>query len=347
MYGPDRSVHGGISGVVNQYYEAGLDRRVSLTYIGTMKEGSKLRKLFTAAASYLRFVRLLDDCDIVHVNMSSDVSYVRKSFFIRAAYKKNKPIVLHQHGGDFENYYASLGEAGRRRVKEIFDMAKVVLVLAPPWKDFFGQLTDPDKIIVFPDTVPVPPKVKKDYTSDSILFLGRLCREKGIGELLEAVLSLSGRYPDLKLYLGGIWEDKDLAAKAAGLKEHCEWIGWVSGEEKQEYLRRATVFVMPSYFEGQSLSIMEAMASSCAVVASDTGGIPMMITNEETGLLVPVKDEKALEEAIGRLLADRQLCAALGEKARERIVRDFSLDNNMEQLIKIYEGLMEQTGAEA
>ena len=80
MCGPDRSVHGGISGVVNQYYEAGLDRRVSLTYIGTMKEGSKLRKLFTAAASYLRFVRLLDDCDIVHVNMSSDVSYVRKSF---------------------------------------------------------------------------------------------------------------------------------------------------------------------------------------------------------------------------------------------------------------------------
>ncbi|MBO5998112.1 MAG: glycosyltransferase family 4 protein [Lachnospiraceae bacterium] len=326
--------------MVNQYYEAGLDRRISLTYIGTMKEGSKLRKLFTAVASYFRFVRLLGSCDIVHVNMASDASYIRKSFFIRAAYKKKKPVVLHQHGGDFEGYYASLSESGKKRVRDIFDMASVVLVLAPPWKQFFGRMTDPDKIIVFPDTVPLPPPAEKDYSGDSILFLGRLCREKGIGELLDAVRSLSGRYPGLKLFLGGIWEDQDLAAEAAALKEHCEWIGWVSGEKKQEYLRKASIFAMPSYFEGQSLSIMEAMASSCAVVASDTGGIPMMITDGENGLLVPVKDEKALEAALGRLLGDRDLCAELGKKARERIESDFSLDKNMDRLLEIYESLL-------
>ena len=105
MIGPDRSVHGGISGVVNNYYKAGLDKKVDLQYIGTMVEGSKLRKLMQAALAYVRFLSALPGAAIVHVNVASDASYVRKSLFIRTAHLFSKKIVIHQHGGDFQTFY--------------------------------------------------------------------------------------------------------------------------------------------------------------------------------------------------------------------------------------------------
>lgn len=104
MIGPDRSVHGGISGVVNNYYEAGLDRKIDLCYIGTMVEGSKFRKLGQAAKAFCLFCIKLPCYDIVHVNMASDSSYYRKSLFIKAAKHAGKKIVIHQHGGDFETF---------------------------------------------------------------------------------------------------------------------------------------------------------------------------------------------------------------------------------------------------
>ena len=73
MVGPDRSVHGGISAIVNSYYEAGLNHEVDLNYIGTMREGSKLKKLFVAIGAYLEFVSRVKDCDVVHVNVASPI----------------------------------------------------------------------------------------------------------------------------------------------------------------------------------------------------------------------------------------------------------------------------------
>ena len=105
MIGPDRSVHGGISAVVNNLFDAGLDKMVNLTYIGTMKDGSRFRKLLVAIKAYLQFCRAVKHCDIVHVHFSSDASFWRKSLFIRKAYRVGKPIVLHQHGGDFRTFY--------------------------------------------------------------------------------------------------------------------------------------------------------------------------------------------------------------------------------------------------
>lgn len=85
MVGPDRSVHGGISGVVNNYYQAGLDRRINLCYIGTMVEGSAAGKLLQAVTAYFSFLGQLPRYRIVHVNMASDTSFYRKAVFIWTA----------------------------------------------------------------------------------------------------------------------------------------------------------------------------------------------------------------------------------------------------------------------
>ena len=337
MIGPDRSVHGGISGVVNNYYDAGLDRQIALCYIGTMVEGSKVRKLWQAARAFALFCYKLPGYQIVHVNVASDVSYYRKSFFIRTAHLFKKKIVIHQHGGDFPTFYGKeLSGKGRQSVQRVLGMADAFLVLAPAWKTFFGTIIGEEKITVLPDAISVPPKQEKQYGQKKLLFLGRLCRDKGIGELLACVPRLREKYPQMKLYLGGIWEDADLKVEAEKYPEQVVWLGWVTGEEKKKYLQECDIFVLPSYFEGQSVSLLEAMAASCCCVVSETGGIPQMITGEENGIFIEPRSKESLCAGLERALADAALCQRLGERAYERVKKDFSLEQNMKQLLQIY-----------
>ncbi|MCM1125446.1 MAG: glycosyltransferase family 4 protein [Lachnospiraceae bacterium] len=341
MIGPDRSVHGGISGVVNNLYEAGLAEKVDLTYIGTMVDGSKIRKLLKAAGAYVRFCVRLPRIQIVHVNMASDVSYYRKSIFIRTAYRFHKKIIIHQHGGDFETFYdKELNPKLRKKVDRVLNMGDVFLVLAPIWKDFFSHMVDAGKIVVFPDGIFIPKPFEKQYGQRKILFLGRLCKEKGLWELLQTMPALKEQYPDVKVYFGGIWEDEELKKAIGKYGDTVEWLGWISGEEKQKYLRECDIFVLPSYFEGQSLSLLEAMASYCAVVASETGGIPQMVTEGETGIFAKPKDAASLQEGLLRVLGDKDLCRELGQNARRKIESEFDISSSVEKLLEIYERIV-------
>ena len=90
-----------------------------------------------------------------------------------------------------------------------------------------------------------------------------------------------------------------------------KYLGWISGKEKQKYLQESDIFVLPSYFEGQSIAILEAMANYCAIAASDTGGIPQMIQQEETGLLFEPRDEKSLRGVKILLTEDNDLNAEI------------------------------------
>ena len=156
MVGPDRSVHGGISGVVNNYYDAGITEKVDLNYIGTMVEGSRLRKLWQAVKAYIKFLKLLPEYPIVHVNVASDSSYYRKSLFIKAAKRAGRKIVIHQHGGDFETFYEKeQNDRGRAKIRQVLGMGDVFLVLSPALEQFFKGILEPSKVILFPNAVPV------------------------------------------------------------------------------------------------------------------------------------------------------------------------------------------------
>ncbi len=97
MIGAGRNVKGSVSAVVNQYYEAKLDELVDLRYISTMEDGNNVKKIFIAFRAYMQFCSVLNEFDIVHVHMSSRLSFSRKSYFIRRAYKSNKRVIIHMH----------------------------------------------------------------------------------------------------------------------------------------------------------------------------------------------------------------------------------------------------------
>ena len=142
-------------------------------------------------------------------------------------------------------------------------------------------------------------------------------------------------------YLGGVWEDAELKDEAERHSEYTTWLGWISDKEKSRYLEQCDIFVLPSYFEGQSVAILEAMAAKCAVVASKTGGIPQMIEDGETGILAAPKDADSLKKGLRRVLEDVELCRRLGENARKKAEAEFSIEKNIEKLLQIYRKVLE------
>lgn len=341
MIGPDRSVHGGISGVVNNYYDAGITERVDLNYIGTMVEGSKLRKLWQAVKAYVKFLVVLPQYPVVHVNVASDSSYYRKSLFIKAAKCAGKKIVIHQHGGDFETFYEKeQNDKGREKIRQLLGMGDVFLVLSPVLEQFFKRILDPARVILFPNAVPVPSHIEKEYGKQRILFLGRLCKEKGLRELFSILPQLHEQFPQMHLLLGGIWEDEELREEAEKMKEYVTDLGWLQGEAKKDYLQISDLFVFPTYFEGQPVSVLEAMAYQCGIVATKVGGIPQMIEQEQTGLLIEPKDPEDLKSALQKLLADPELCERLGKNARAKVQKEFSIEKSLKELVKIYQQLL-------
>ena len=101
--------------------------------------------------------------------------------------------------------------------------------------------------------------------------------------------------------------------------------------------------MLPTYFEGQPVSVLEAMAYSCAVVASDTGGIPQMIEDGRTGILIEPKNTKSLAEGLSKVLEDADLCRRLGENAYKKVKAEFSIEKNMDKLLEIYRKVLEVT----
>ncbi len=345
MVGPDRGVHGGISAIVNNYYEAGLDSKVDLKYIGTMKEGSKVKKLLVAAAAYFKFLCFLSWCDVVHVNASSDSSIMRKSFFVRAAYRRNKKIVLHQHGGDFKNYFENqISDKRRAYLKSILDMADVMLVLTPSWKEYFSNLTDEGKIRVFPNSIITEGEVAGNYSAahdrKKVLFLGRICRDKGVSELLEAIDGIHNTLDDVTLYVGGVFEEPEYIAEIEKRSLYVKYIGWVNGKEKNKYLSECGIMAVPSYFEGFGMTVIEGMYSGLVVVASDVGGIPDILTDGENGVLVTPKDAKALESSIMRVIDDDEFAERIKANGYKSVKEKYSCRVSVERLVNIYNSLV-------
>ncbi len=119
MIGPGREVKGGISTVVNSYYELGMEEDVYVKYISTMEDGNALKKLLIAFKAYLHFCLILKKFDIVHVHMAAQASYLRKSIFIHKAKKAGKKIIIHSHAADFDRFYfEQSNDKKRKRIKK-------------------------------------------------------------------------------------------------------------------------------------------------------------------------------------------------------------------------------------
>jgi len=169
----------------------------------------------------------------------------------------------------------------------------------------------------------------------SLLCVGRLVPAKGQHVLIAALdrLLRSGRNVTLRLVGDG--PDRTSLEREVtrrGLCARVSFAGSVNQDQIGQYYCEADVFVLASFAEGIPIVLMEAMAMEIPCVATAIAGIPELIRNEVDGLLVPPADDRALADAIGRLVEDEQLRWRLGQAARQRVKDQFDLELNVARL---------------
>lgn len=178
-----------------------------------------------------------------------------------------------------------------------------------------------------------------------IAAVGRLEKQKGMDYLLEAAADVSGGFPDAVLAIVGAGPDEERLKERAGklgLGDVVRFIGWTP--DVPQILVDADVFVLASLWEGMPNVVLEAMAARCAVVATEVGGCPEIIIHEESGLLVPPAQSKALADSMRRLLADGKLRKRLAEDGRRRVEEKFSIGTMVESNENLYRRLVSGDG---
>lgn len=172
--------------------------------------------------------------------------------------------------------------------------------------------------------------------SDTVLSLSKLNPRKNIGALLDAWVDVEATHPTAKLVVAGSGPlESKLRSRSADLGlSRVKFEGFVSEKRKQELLQTSLIYVLPTRYEGFGLSNLEAMASGCAVVSTDTWGVKDYLKHEEDGLAVEPKDPNQLSAAILRLLDDRELLRSVADSGRET-ASSYTMNESLEREVDI------------
>ena len=208
-----------------------------------------------------------------------------------------RPFVLQLWGSD-----VALARRAGQLARPLVRRARVVVCASRALANDADRLGARD-VRVIPSGVAIPESVGEPEEPPPALYVGRLSEETGVQELAEAA-------DGLPLVVVGDGPLRDLFPRA---------VGFVPPAELGPWYERASVVVVPSRREGYGVAAREAMAYGRPVVATAVGGLPDVVEDGVTGILVPPGDVDRLREALRRLLGDAELRASLGQRARARI----------------------------
>lgn len=172
----------------------------------------------------------------------------------------------------------------------------------------------------------------------TLCFTGRIRPVKGIGFLLDALQALPADL-NVRLLLVGRLSDREVQARLESHEDpRVEYLGVRT--DIPDILRRTDLFIMPTIArEGLARSVIEAMSQQLPCIVSDVGGLPELIIDGETGLVVPPSDSQALAQAIERLARDEGLRTRLGTAARDRIETVFNIRSTVSAFQGLFSGL--------
>lgn len=337
--GPDIKGKGGISSVLASYEKMipAFHYMSSNSRKGTIMGVFALMKLMLL----LPYFCYIKGIKIVHIHGASRKSFARKSLIIRFAKLMRRKVIFHCHGGEFKTYVA---EAGESKVLKVLSKCDAIVVLSQKWVDYFKNDLGLKNVVVINNIVEPAQSFDENPTSSKklkLLFLGAICDNKGVFDMLDVIAAnkanLVGR---IKLYIGGNGEVERLQSviSQTQLGEIVEYVGWVTGENKNRLLKDCDIVMLPSYIEGLPISLLEAMAYAKPSITTNVGGIPEIIESGKNGAIITPGDKKALYEAIRLFVDNPQLIAEYGDEGLKR-VNDFYPQSVKVQLENLYKQL--------
>jgi glycosyltransferase involved in cell wall biosynthesis len=205
---------------------------------------------------------------------------------------------------------------------------------------FISNAVDSNKFS--PDVACGTVRTRFNVPSDSTLILcpRRLVPKNGVQFLIESVAFIRARLKKLSVLIVGDGPERaklEERVRELDLQDSVIFAGNQNNDDLPAFYADADIVAIPSLMEATSIAGLEAMASACAVVATNVGGLPEIIDDGVTGLLVPPRDPKALSAAIMRLIENSDLRQQLGQAARARVEREFTWNHVARETSRAYE----------
>ena len=323
---------GGMTTFVRMMGETRLWTDWAVEYVETHRLGSAADRLWAFARGLARFVRLLvvRRPALVHLHSGKMGSFARKSVLLWLAKAARVPVVLHVHAGMFRVFYDRMPRVGRWYIRRSLAAADTVVALGGAWSDRLREIQPSARLISVPNGIPIVGTGARAGDGDPVhvVYLGRMHPDKGTYVLLEAWARLVADSPHARLTLAGNDEIERTRAEVArlGLQESVTVREWLSPAEVRELLGTAHVLTLPSRNEGQPMSVLEAMARGMCVVATAVGGIPDLVEDGTSALLVPPDDVDALTKALWTAVSDADTRHRLGDAALARARAAFDVE---------------------
>ena len=268
-------------------------------------------------------------------------------------------VVAHLRGGNYDGFYADRSAVGKFIIRHTLRRTHRLVVLSERLRHMFAFDRKLDGRVVAVNNSPplaVDARHRQRRAGEPIklLYLSNLIQSKGYATVLEAVRILKHEKSlDVRARFAGRFDALDddcvkmspLEAQARfaryvednGLELNAEHVGTVAGERKWSLIDDSDFFVLPTNYrhEGQPISIIEAMARGCVVIATNYRAIPDLVVDGETGVHVDYGRPEQIADAVARLAADHSAYAATSRAAAQRYRERFTVERHVEALAQV------------
>ena len=345
--GPHLSAVSGISTHVNLLLESTLAEDYEMVHFQVGSEGRNengftkfLRLLFSPFT--LAATIIFRHAAIVHINSALNLkAYWRDLAYLFIAKSLGARVVYQVHGGALPQKFFERSRLLTAFLRWTLKLPNLVVVLAQVELTAYREFIPEQNVVALPNGVDcrpfgwVPTVVSDPREPLRLVYIGRVAREKGLYETLQAVRLAHELGVDARLVIGGRGPEEGRLkryAQALGIAGKICFAGPVFGADKVKLLSGCDVMVLPSYAEGLPYALLEAMAAGIPVIATPVGAIPDVVAHGTHGFLVPPRDGKALAEALAVLAGDRERLSWMSRACRRRIRAAFSIDRLAREL---------------
>ena len=347
-----RKTRGGITSVVKAHETGEQWKKYHCRWIETHRDGPTWRKIWYLVTALLEYVVLLPFYDIVHIHIATTQSARRKKLFFTLAKLYGKKAILHFHPSNEKFLYEP---KVAKLYRNLFGGADKVLVLSEQWKrwlkDSLGEGPWMEKMEVLYNPCPLVHRYE-GIKKKQILYAGTLLRRKGYDVLLKAFGKIAKSYPDWKLAFAGNpylkegineLEDGKEIAKQLGIESQIEWLGWVSGDEKERVFNESSIYCLASDGEGFPMGVLDAWAYGLPCVVTPVGGLPDIVEDGKNGLVFEVGNVDMLAEKLALMISDSHYRKYIAEESLRLAQTVFDVNAINQQLGGIYKTLSTTT----
>ena len=280
----------------------------------------------------------IGEYDVCHIHLARDLVTLPATAIARA---RGVRFVVQTHGMIDPTRRLLAVPLDAVLTRPALRSARAVLYLTPVEREGLAAVAGPSLRLVellngVPSADPAAPSDPRE-----VLYLARLAGRKRPGAFVATAARLGSEFPDVRFALVGPDEGEGDAVKAAiaaaGPGDRLAWEGPLAPEHTLDRLRQATVYVLPSVDEPYPMSVLEAMSVGLPVVITDTCGLAGIVRESGAGLVVgPAQEE--LDEAVRRLLADRDGAEDMGRRGRAYVRENLGMEALARRLLGVYSG---------